>query len=286
MGTISVWFRFDSAPAADDIHPIFYFGGGGGSAGRSCIILEVGHYVDNRRLYFTVYNEYGSIPLCFDTVFNLEVNRWYHYAVVMGAYSNTAYLDGEELVGRWYNFGSETDREFFSDVVEERFCWIGRGAQGESDRQHYFHGAIDELRIYSRALSADEIRAYYDSVLGIERPTFLRGDADTDGDVSVSDAMAVVAVAILGEGELTCEDAADANDDGAVDISDAVSTLLALFGGAATLPLPGMEVCGIDPTWDESGCERYEECPAALDPILRAAGGEAPGTRPRFGQRH
>jgi hypothetical protein len=57
----------------------------------------------------------------------------------------------------------------------------------------------------------------------------------------------------------TCLDAADANDDGAVDIADAIALLSHLFAGSGDVPQPFAE-CGIDPTVDGLGCERYPTC--------------------------
>ena len=54
-----------------------------------------------------------------------------------------------------------------------------------------------------------------------------------------------------------CGDAADANDDGRVDISDAVAVLGHLFLGAPEPPAPGPRTCGSDPTAD--ALERCED---------------------------
>jgi hypothetical protein len=67
-------------------------------------------------------------------------------------------------------------------------------------------------------------------------------------------------VLFLGQGEITCQDAADSNDDGEVDISDAVATLGVLFVGQGVIPLPGMHDCGRDPTFDQLTCLSFERC--------------------------
>ncbi|HVR76020.1 MAG TPA: hypothetical protein VMT52_16935 [Planctomycetota bacterium] len=89
---------------------------------------------------------------------------------------------------------------------------------------------------------------------------FHRGDSNTDGKVDISDPVATLGVLFLGEGSLTCLDAADANDDGALDLSDAVFTLLHLFGGGAPLPEPGPRACGLDFTPDALDCESFPPC--------------------------
>ncbi len=80
-------------------------------------------------------------------------------------------------------------------------------------------------------------------------PTFIRGDANRDGGVDISDAIGVLGYLFLGDANLTCDDAADANDDGGVNISDPVSILGALFLGEGSLPPPYPEA-GVDPTED------------------------------------
>jgi hypothetical protein len=87
--------------------------------------------------------------------------------------------------------------------------------------------------------------------------TFVRGDANGDQVLDISDAISVLNVLFLGKGELLCRDAADANDDGQVDISDAITLLAYLFTGGE-LP-PGTEPGSLqeDATPDDLGCESY-----------------------------
>lgn len=87
-------------------------------------------------------------------------------------------------------------------------------------------------------------------------PAFRRGDANADGAVDSSDAVALLEAFFASEEPLACQDAADTNDDGALDISDAVGILLELFGGVS-IPEPGASACGVDPTADDLGCTGY-----------------------------
>ena len=71
---------------------------------------------------------------------------------------------------------------------------------------------------------------------------FVRGDADSDLSVELSDAMAVLETRFHGADKIECFDAADANDDGFVDVTDAVTILDFLFmGGAAPAGGPAGE---------------------------------------------
>ncbi|RKY24420.1 MAG: hypothetical protein DRP79_07795 [Planctomycetota bacterium] len=164
VGTISVWFEFDTYPEGGNIQPIFYLGDGIGGSGNSSLIIEIGHFRSgNSKLYFTVLKENVIIPLCFDSRINLKTNTWYHFAAVVGPNYNTGYLNGEEMIDRHYNFGDASVSCFFKDVVNKRVCWLGRGFLGGIQRTNYFKGKIDEIRIYDRPLSDVEILQYYEA---------------------------------------------------------------------------------------------------------------------------
>jgi len=88
---------------------------------------------------------------------------------------------------------------------------------------------------------------------------FRRGDANADGAIDLSDAVATLSDLFLGTRNVPCQKAADANGDGSVDISDAVFILSYLFLGSKA---PSEPVgCGTDPTSDELTCESFEACP-------------------------
>jgi len=88
---------------------------------------------------------------------------------------------------------------------------------------------------------------------GPTRADFLRGDANFDSRVNVSDAVVQIQ-ALFHDGSLPCQDAADANDDGKVSLEDALKLLQYLFI-EGKLPSPGTLLAGADPTCDELGCE-------------------------------
>ncbi|MBI4604654.1 MAG: VCBS repeat-containing protein [Planctomycetes bacterium] len=77
-----------------------------------------------------------------------------------------------------------------------------------------------------------------DVVRGLRR-TFTRGDVNEDGNVDVSDALAVCEQLFLGR-KMVCGDASDADDSGLVDISDPICLLRFLFrqGSPPAHPYP------------------------------------------------
>jgi len=98
--------------------------------------------------------------------------------------------------------------------------------------------------------------------------SFVRGDANDDGLVDVSDAVRTLGYLFSSDDEPACLAAADANDDEAVDLSDAVATLDALFRGGPALPKPGPET-GRDPTPGIAcGDAADQPAPEILSPIF------------------
>jgi hypothetical protein len=83
---------------------------------------------------------------------------------------------------------------------------------------------------------------------------FIRGDANGDAGVDISDALRIFGVLFLGQGEADCADAMDADDSGSINISDGIALLNHLFSGgvAPDSPFPS---CGWDTTGrDGLGC--------------------------------
>ena len=83
--------------------------------------------------------------------------------------------------------------------------------------------------------------------------TFIRGDANGDLELHISDPIFTLGYLYLGEGDLKCGDAADATDDGSIDIADPILTLTYLFQGGARIPEP-FASAGFDPTGDALTC--------------------------------
>jgi hypothetical protein len=76
---------------------------------------------------------------------------------------------------------------------------------------------------------------------------FLRGRINGDGDLDISDAIALLGFLFLGGDAPDPIEAGDANDDNAVDIADPIFLLTFLFGSGSTPPEPFLER-GPDPT--------------------------------------
>jgi hypothetical protein len=100
---------------------------------------------------------------------------------------------------------------------------------------------------------ASEVRPATITIHGVADEEFVRGDANADGNVDLSDAVATLNYLFLGGEDPSCFDAADADDSGDLSITDAILHLGVLFLGAGSLPPPYPE-CGPDPTADGLDC--------------------------------
>jgi hypothetical protein len=81
-------------------------------------------------------------------------------------------------------------------------------------------------------------------------PQFVRGDANTDGKVDLTDAVVILNHLFKGETVATCHDRLDADDTGVVDLTDAIYMLRHLFQGGPEIPAPYPDP-GTDPTPDD-----------------------------------
>tara|TARA_B100001059_G_C17808539_1_gene570735 strand:- start:25 stop:1224 length:1200 start_codon:yes stop_codon:yes gene_type:complete len=184
-GTISAWFRFDHNPGFMDIETIFYLGTATdfSSYGTSanCFQLEVGHFSAQRRLYWTLISSEGEqseIPLCWSTIDHLNTARWYHIASSTSTSGTKVYLDGVELLdtGRLnWNFGDGSTCRFLADVSDQDVIWFGRGMWDNQEK--FYEGAIDEVRLWNRAISEQEIIEEYERAAGT-------GSLHIDPDIS------------------------------------------------------------------------------------------------------
>jgi hypothetical protein len=82
---------------------------------------------------------------------------------------------------------------------------------------------------------------------------FVRGDANGDGAVNITDAIGILGYLFTGGVPPWCQDAADTNDTGTLDITDAIYLLGHLFLGSEGPPPPN-SAPGTDPTPDGLGC--------------------------------
>jgi hypothetical protein len=89
---------------------------------------------------------------------------------------------------------------------------------------------------------------------------FIRGDSNASGSIDIADGVWIVNDLFLGGPDPPCGDAADTNDDADYSLTDVVFILNYQFLGGRRPPEPFLPLCGLDPTADAIGCNRYRPC--------------------------
>ena len=145
--TIATWFKTNSTLEFQRLFDI------GTSSTTSSMYLTTSYTTGN--LHFTTRFTLADGGLNRDDIDGtpITVNTWYHVAVVLDASGNgRLYLNGAQV-------GPTTTMKFRPNSLGSTpNDWIGRS---EFVANPYLDGAIDEFRIYNRALSAAEISLLY-----------------------------------------------------------------------------------------------------------------------------
>ncbi|MCA8962242.1 MAG: hypothetical protein KDC38_17075, partial [Planctomycetes bacterium] len=88
---------------------------------------------------------------------------------------------------------------------------------------------------------------------------FIRGDANGDGSIEISDAVALLSHIFLGV-DAPCVAALDIDDDDRVVITDAAVLISYLVTGGSP-PAPPFPGCGVDPSGGRLTCDESPTCP-------------------------
>jgi Concanavalin A-like lectin/glucanases superfamily len=117
-------------------------------------------YSEVNKYYYAGINNGGSWH-SFGTVSTFpDTGRWQHLVAVISASTTpTIYINGQIYQGEWKNGASPW--VLSSLPTTDSSMRIGRGSDGVGGTLECFNGAIDDIRIYSRTLSAEEITALY-----------------------------------------------------------------------------------------------------------------------------
>jgi hypothetical protein len=89
----------------------------------------------------------------------VSFNTWHHVVVTVDGTGNKVFVDGIQQ-SLTYVDGSAASTEFFDDIYSNAST-IDIGRLNTTNFPTYFDGTIDDIRIYNRALSADEVKRLY-----------------------------------------------------------------------------------------------------------------------------
>ncbi len=132
-------------------HIIFYDGSNG----------EFQLAIHGNTIYFGVKLEKSDWKRILATI--PELNKWYHVVGVYSIYEGKIklYIDGELV-----NESKIPQERLFDPTIGGRYDpTIGAYCTAEGEFHRKYIGTIDELRIYNRALSEEEIKALYEQTI-------------------------------------------------------------------------------------------------------------------------
>ena len=188
------------------------------------------------------------------TVFD---GAWHHIAWVDSSGDARMYVDGV-LDATDFRYAK---RAFPLDIATIGGIYRPTAATPAS---HPFAGCIDDVRVYTYALTADQVRTVFEGGEIEDRAKFRRGDSNADGGCNITDGIFTLNFLFLGGPEPPCSEAADANNDGGLNITDGIYVLNYLFLGGPEPPPPGPTDCGVDPdpagSPGDIGCASYTKC--------------------------
>ena len=172
-GTIAFWFNYESIYNGDIVPeslPILYFGQSSDADPQNGLEIYIGHnnLETSQKIFFTVHLN-GRVELCFNNPTDLNSGSWYHYAVAIDSLDHRGYINGVEF-NRIYNAGSSINHHGFFSTVPDGLNELLTIAYGRfsSNRFWHFNGIIDEVMIFDKALSSEEIQEIYNGTLAIE----------------------------------------------------------------------------------------------------------------------
>jgi hypothetical protein len=156
---------------------------------------------------------------------------------------------GDETLVAWIHGTIPADApvgaEVTLDLVNDPISWFGMRSEFTHRGEARYVSSVPQL---------------IDAVLQIvpDVAFFVRGDANTDFKVDVSDAIFTLEYLFLAGPAPQCSDAADADDSGSIVISDAVVILNHLFAGSSIRISDPYPLLGADPTPDDA----LGDCPS------------------------
>lgn len=151
--TVAVWVKLAAATSSQNWERIFDFGSGTGTNAPFFYLVARVSDSTNTPVRFGISDVGHSSPdeERLESTSGLTARVWHHIAIVLPAgkpYTGTLYIDGEVAAT------NKAMTLHLSDVGNTTLNWLGRSPYTTDP---FFYGAMDDFRIYKRALSAAEI---------------------------------------------------------------------------------------------------------------------------------
>ena len=153
---LSVWVYFEREPASAPQPTILDFNFGESGTTANELGYKVGISPIAEKLVFAMTTTTNPDENLFlDDV--LVANRWYHIVAVRDGTTQAIYIDGQLSADRTC---SPDPIDFVGGYDDDKVN-IGRSTTDPGDPRFHLKGKIDDVRIYDRALSTEEIEQLY-----------------------------------------------------------------------------------------------------------------------------
>jgi type II secretory pathway pseudopilin PulG len=149
---ISFWYKTSSAESSGSAAYVLSRDATGVNAGDASFVYDSDTL---RNGYFMFYEQTPGVNAGFP-IADAPINQWHHVVFTKTGASGSIYLDGVH---------KETLDTFTNNV------WVNDTIVGFGNSGLPFDGLLDEVKVYNRALSADEIVDLYESNLDTSIPT-------------------------------------------------------------------------------------------------------------------
>ncbi len=151
--TVAIWFSMVAANGAGRSYLVDLRGDGASPTGSVALFVDGSTQVNS----FVSYPGGAAYTQLLSTVGSV-VGSWHHFATVRSGNTLTNYYDGAPIGGAVSGSAARSDTVDFSRGKRVG-TWSLAGAPGN----FWFNGALDGLRLYSRALTAMEIQSLFQS---------------------------------------------------------------------------------------------------------------------------
>ena len=149
--SMMAWIRVDEPPVLDGAQSTIISKGDGGNNAR--ILWKI----VGTRIQVTIANEAGGGPkIDFNSVSEVVDGKWHHVLFVADRSDATRiYIDGK--------LDAEGGLSEGTDITTESPLFIGASVRIGKNTRRYFEGLIDEVGIYNRVLTDDDIERNFNS---------------------------------------------------------------------------------------------------------------------------
>ena len=172
--TIEGWFKFVDR-VKGSIHVLMCAREGGWVASKGISFLySNGYQAEGFTMYFRMHKVGGPANLAYKP-FEPELDKWYHYVSTYDSEELKFYVNGEEVAKLDTNEGPEKSSTSLKIAHSSLF-----------GNKWDFSGVVDEVRIYNRALSNDEVKQNFASEGGVAIDYSIEKLSLTWGKIKVS----------------------------------------------------------------------------------------------------